>query len=235
MERLRKPREGRVEVLGHDSRDQTFGIHPAHQFDEFRAPASRLDHGVEESREHLFDRHRPAASLGLKALQLGQPPAVHRRRLADNQLVQQILFRSEMIMDRRQIDTGLRDDVPKRCRRIALIGDEPFGGVQDLLFRINHSIKSSVLIVRMNVPVSRENLGELRRPLLPLYPYSFPYTVGLAQGGSPMGKRSGRVAERLMATDCKSVAPWSYGGSNPPPSTRGFRRLGGESRVDSRL
>ena len=23
-----------------------------------------------------------------------------------------------------------------------------------------------------------------------------------------------------MATGCKPVAPWSYGGSNPPPSTR---------------
>ena len=30
----------------------------------------------------------------------------------------------------------------------------------------------------------------------------------------------GRVAERLMATGCKPVAPWSYGGSNPPLSTR---------------
>jgi hypothetical protein len=27
------------------------------------------------------------------------------------------------------------------------------------------------------------------------------------------------VAEWLKATDCKSVAPWSYGGSNPPLCT----------------
>src|SRR3954462_1216327 len=29
-----------------------------------------------------------------------------------------------------------------------------------------------------------------------------------------------QVAEWLKATDCKSVAPWSYGGSNPPLCTR---------------
>src|SRR3954466_16335548 len=28
-----------------------------------------------------------------------------------------------------------------------------------------------------------------------------------------------QVAEWLKATDCKSVAPWSYGGSNPPLCT----------------
>src|SRR5947209_20523786 len=32
--------------------------------------------------------------------------------------------------------------------------------------------------------------------------------------------QSGQVAEWLMAADCKSAAPWSYGGSNPPPCTR---------------
>ena len=28
-----------------------------------------------------------------------------------------------------------------------------------------------------------------------------------------------QVAEWLMAADCKSAAPWSYGGSNPPLCT----------------
>ena len=31
-----------------------------------------------------------------------------------------------------------------------------------------------------------------------------------------------QVAERLMAADCKSAAPWSYGGSNPPLCTMGW-------------
>jgi hypothetical protein len=31
--------------------------------------------------------------------------------------------------------------------------------------------------------------------------------------------RCAQVAERLMAADCKSAAPWSYGGSNPPLCT----------------
>jgi hypothetical protein len=30
-----------------------------------------------------------------------------------------------------------------------------------------------------------------------------------------------QVAEWLMAADCKSAAPWSYGGSNPPLCTMG--------------
>src|SRR4051812_35493043 len=45
-----------------------------------------------------------------------------------------------------------------------------------------------------------------------------PRNVKLALGGSIVGEWDGRVAERLMATGCKPVAPWSYGGSNPPPS-----------------
>ena len=31
-----------------------------------------------------------------------------------------------------------------------------------------------------------------------------------------------QVAEWLMAADCKSAAPWSYGGSNPPLCTMGL-------------
>jgi hypothetical protein len=34
-----------------------------------------------------------------------------------------------------------------------------------------------------------------------------------------------QVAEWLMAADCKSAAPWSYGGSNPPLCTRIERLL----------
>ena len=33
------------------------------------------------------------------------------------------------------------------------------------------------------------------------------------------GRNRAQVAERLMAADCKSAAPWSYGGSNPPLCT----------------
>ena len=32
-----------------------------------------------------------------------------------------------------------------------------------------------------------------------------------------------QVAERLMAADCKSAAPWSYGGSNPPLCTMALK------------
>src|SRR5579859_18166 len=34
--------------------------------------------------------------------------------------------------------------------------------------------------------------------------------------------RCAQVAEWLMAADCKSAAPWSYGGSNPPLCTMEF-------------
>src|SRR6185437_2105474 len=33
---------------------------------------------------------------------------------------------------------------------------------------------------------------------------------------------AGQVGEWLIPTDCKSVAPWGYGGSNPPLSTRSW-------------
>ena len=37
------------------------------------------------------------------------------------------------------------------------------------------------------------------------------------------GVGNAQVAERLMAADCKSAAPWSYGGSNPPLCTIAVR------------
>ena len=37
-----------------------------------------------------------------------------------------------------------------------------------------------------------------------------------------------QVAERLMAADCKSAAPWSYGGSNPPLCTRSSGAVTGD-------
>src|ERR1022692_1030963 len=47
----------------------------------------------------------------------------------------------------------------------------------------------------------------------------------MSRFGALCGEWSGWVAERLMATGCKPVAPWSYGGSNPPPSTIRFCKL----------
>ena len=51
------------------------------------------------------------------------------------------------------------------------------------------------------------------------------------------GLRCAQVAERLMAADCKSAAPWSYGGSNPPLCTMefedGFRTAITGADVDS--
>ena len=50
------------------------------------------------------------------------------------------------------------------------------------------------------------------------------------------GLRCAQVAERLMAADCKSAAPWSYGGSNPPLCTieleDGFRTAIAGANVD---
>ena len=51
------------------------------------------------------------------------------------------------------------------------------------------------------------------------------------------GLRCAQVAERLMAADCKSAAPWSYGGSNPPLCTmeleNGFRTAIAGADVES--
>ena len=38
-------------------------------------------------------------------------------------------------------------------------------------------------------------------------------------GAEDAQKMDAQVAEWLMAADCKSAAPWSYGGSNPPLCT----------------
>jgi hypothetical protein len=49
------------------------------------------------------------------------------------------------------------------------------------------------------------------------------------------GVRWAQVAERLMAADCKSAAPWSYGGSNPPLCTTDLRGwMGSEPQPDER-
>ena len=46
----------------------------------------------------------------------------------------------------------------------------------------------------------------------------------MRRSGSVLGiRRVAQVAERLMAADCKSAAPWSYGGSNPPLCTTDVR------------
>ena len=57
------------------------------------------------------------------------------------------------------------------------------------------------------------------------------WRAGVAEGLDLVsGKRTlacwvewAQVAERLMAADCKSAAPWSYGGSNPPLCTTDVR------------
>jgi hypothetical protein len=45
-------------------------------------------------------------------------------------------------MDSRQIDPGIRDDVPQRRGGISLIAEQPFRRVQDLLLCFGHSINS---------------------------------------------------------------------------------------------
>jgi hypothetical protein len=48
-----------------------------------------------------------------------------------------------------------------------------------------------------------------------------PHGCWCAESGIALegGNGIAQVAERLMAADCKSAAPWSYGGSNPPLCT----------------
>ena len=45
------------------------------------------------------------------------------------------------------------------------------------------------------------------------------FWLGLRWRVLATGVHWAQVAERLMAADCKSAAPWSYGGSNPPLCT----------------
>ena len=63
-----------------------------------------------------------------------------------------------------------------------------------------------------------------RRVSLAGFPAEF-FAGGIVEIETPESRFFGslgvwaQVAERLMAADCKSAAPWSYGGSNPPLCT----------------
>ena len=46
---------------------------------------------------------------------------------------------------------------------------------------------------------------------------------GVVGGSGLGGRQDAQVAEWLMAADCKSAAPRSYGGSNPPLCTRNLQ------------
>jgi hypothetical protein len=48
-----------------------------------------------------------------------------------------------VVVNRSQVDLGLGDNVAQGRGRIALVGEQAFGSIQDSIFRINHSIASN--------------------------------------------------------------------------------------------
>ena len=73
-----------------------------------------------------------AAAAGcFRGLQLVEPLAVGGKAAGDEQFGDQFVLGAEMIVHRREIDVGRRDDVAQRDVGEAAIGIEPFGGVQD--------------------------------------------------------------------------------------------------------
>ncbi|MHC2775392.1 hypothetical protein ACVIM7_004883 [Bradyrhizobium liaoningense] len=91
-----------------------------------RAEAAAQGRPDQRPQDHL-DR-RAAAALLLRRLQFAQALAVGGDRACDEQLRDQLVLRAEMIVHRRQVDIGLRDDVAQRHVAEAAIGIEPFGG-----------------------------------------------------------------------------------------------------------
>src|ERR1700722_8887184 len=72
--------------------------------------------------------------------------------------------------------------------------------------------------------VSRRNHSKLTSWFLSAFARENVCGMGLVWTVAPRFLSCAQVAERLMAADCKSAAPWSYGGSNPPLCTMDWER-----------
>ena len=73
-----------------------------------------------------------AAAAGFfRGLQFVEPLAVGGEAAGDEQFGDQFVLGAEMIVHRREIDVGRRDDVAQRDVGKAAVGVEPFGGAED--------------------------------------------------------------------------------------------------------
>jgi deoxyribonuclease-4 len=89
-----------------------------------------------------FHSQRPQSGFRLIPVQERQPRFIHGSRLPHNHFIQKLFLGPIVVMDGRQIDPGLRDDVPQRRGGIPLIAEQPFRRVQDPLICFGHSINS---------------------------------------------------------------------------------------------
>ncbi len=73
-----------------------------------------------------------ASAAGLfRGLQFVEPLAVGREAAGDEQFRDQFVLGAEMIVHRRQVDVGSRDDVAQRDIGKTAIGIKPLGGADD--------------------------------------------------------------------------------------------------------
>jgi len=97
----------------------------------------------EERFEDPVERRRLVAVFGFQAIHPGQAVSVYRVHSALDYVIQQVFLVPEVVVNRSQVDLGLGDNVAQGRGRIALVREQAFGGIQDSIFRINHSIASN--------------------------------------------------------------------------------------------
>ena len=91
------------------------------------------------------------AELGVQAVQHCQAALVHRAHSARDYVVQQLFFAPEVVVDRGQVHLGLGDDVAQGRGRIALVGEQALGRIQNLSFvSIIRLLQANDLIIRLN-------------------------------------------------------------------------------------
>ena len=153
-QRGRKAGDHRLEVPLDDIRQHTLRVQSPHQAHELRVSRGVFRNRKEEGFQDPLRRGSACFRLRFGPVQKRQTGLIHRRYLPEDNRVEQLLFRPEVVVNRRQIDAGLADDVAQRNSIITTLAEEPLGRIQNLLLGINHMIKSIALIIRLNDSVS---------------------------------------------------------------------------------
>jgi hypothetical protein len=122
-----------------NSLHEALKVHPAHEADRIRMVSGQFSGGHEERFENPIERRRLVAVFGFQAIHHGQAVRVYRAHPARDYVVQQLFLVPEVVVNRSQVDLGLGDNVAQGRGPVALVREQAFGGIEDSVFRINHS------------------------------------------------------------------------------------------------
>ena len=119
----------RADATRHRRRFQPMLLNKPHH----QQPAAffAFDIRPDESPNDGFHRNGLAARITFDLVQLGVPAGADLRRQPIEQRVGQFLLRSEMIVDRREVRSGVGRNLPHRRGFDAAGREQPFGGPED--------------------------------------------------------------------------------------------------------